>query len=171
MEKERLWVAVLNNAALPHAWPFFLGRECALILCHDWPQSGCLAPTVPQNRGRAGPSGKLGGAHGQPGETRPPLPGGIRAQGTRRTEQTGTQQELECGAGQSYFCIHHSFIHAGTKRHHLCFELLKNRDLAIRLIYMRGQRGRVWPQENVGGLHYEMTPGGVAVLVNRLQHI
>lgn len=66
----------------------------------------------------------------------------------------------------------HPFIHsAGTKRHHLCFELLKNRDLAIRLIYMRGQRGRVWPQENVGGLHYEMTPGGVAVLVNRLQHI
>ena len=43
--------------------------------------------------------------------------------GQRRIEQAGTQQELECGAGQSYFL--HSFIRsAGTKRHHL-FRVVK----------------------------------------------
>lgn len=94
-EKERLQVTVLNSAALSHAWPFFLGIECALILCHDWAQSGCLAPTLPQNGGRAGPGGKPKAAHGQPGETRPLSLEESEPKGQRRTGQALTQQELE----------------------------------------------------------------------------
>ena len=71
--------------------------------------------------------------------------------------------------GRVTFCIH-SFVQQELKDI-ICFELLKNRDLTIRLIYMRGQRGSVWPREKVGGLCYEMTPGGFDVFVNRLKHI